>query len=111
MSLVITPTNPNSTLVIDVRMFVASTGTKNIAALFQDSNVNSLASAYHTVSNSGAVSLGFIHKMTAGTTNPTTFKVRAGSNSGATLTFNGEGSARFFGGSLVSSILITEILP
>ena len=46
--------------------------------------------------------------MTAGTTSATTFRVRAGLNSAGTTTFNGASSARYYGGTLASSITIKE---
>ncbi len=58
------------------------------------------------------VNLVLIHSMISGTTSATTFKVRAGGNSGlGTTTFNGSASARKLGGSLASSITITEYVP
>ena len=48
--------------------------------------------------------------MTAGTISSTTFKLRAGSDGAGTITMNGNGGARKFGGALISSITITEIV-
>jgi hypothetical protein len=114
MTLAITPTDVNSILLIDVVVWIA-TGTASrhvIAALFQDTTADALAviSGFHNNANEGG-GLNFRHKMTAGTTSATTFKVRAGLNSSATATFNGVAGSRFFGGVLASSITITEILP
>ncbi len=47
--------------------------------------------------------------MTAGTTTPTTFHVRAGGATGATVTVNGSSGSRLYGGAVTSSITITEI--
>ena len=47
--------------------------------------------------------------MTAGTTSSTTFKGRAGLSAAGTLSFNGFGGARRFGGVMASSITITEV--
>ena len=47
--------------------------------------------------------------MTAGTGSSTTFKVRAGGQNAGTTTFNGNVSARKYGGVLLSSLTITEI--
>lgn len=114
MSLAITPTNTNSTLVIDVVFIGAAavTGTTVTVALFQDTTANALACAslFQQIS-SGLNTIAFRHKMTAGTTSATTFKVRAGPGSAATLTFNGQLGGRLYGGVLASSITITEVLP
>ena len=54
--------------------------------------------------------VGFTHFMTAGTTSSTTFKVRAGPDTAATITFNGrDGTNRRGGGRYASFITITEI--
>lgn len=112
LSVSITPTNASSTLLIEVLLHAANSGgTSQIAALFQDSNANAINSAVFGVTTSAAIyPLIINHKMTAGTTSATTFKVRSGTGSGTT-TINGTGGARRMGGVLYSSITITEILP
>jgi len=112
ITLAITPTNVNNKLLIEIQANFATSlvnGTP-IIALFQDSNADALIS--------GANFLGSIdfqapatlrYYMTAGTTSPTTFKVRAGPAVAATLTFNGVTGARLFGGVNFSSITITEV--
>ena len=110
----ITPTNASSTLRIDVELNAANSAGAGhvIAALFQDSTANALEARAQHVSNSGCiVQVHFTYWMTAGTTSATTFKLRAGFSSAATLTVNGAGGARQFGGVLASSITVTEILP
>jgi hypothetical protein len=47
--------------------------------------------------------------MAAGTTSATTFRVRAGMGGAGTLTVNGQGGVRRFGGVAASSITIREI--
>ncbi len=110
----ITPTNASSTLRIDVELNAANSAGAGhiIAALFQDSTANALEARAHHVSNSGVIAqINFTYWMTAGTTSATTFKLRAGFSSAATLTVNGAGGVRQFGGVLGSGITITEILP
>ena len=112
MTLAITPTSSSNKLKIDVVAQIGnnSANSSNTVALFQDSTANAIAAALNM--ESGAEFVGntkFTHYMTAGTTNATTFKVRAGSNQSATTTFNGRDSGRFFGGVFASSITITEI--
>jgi hypothetical protein len=115
MTLAITPTNVNNILLIDV-CFQSSvlTGHGVVVALFQDSTANALASAFSYEYNSGGGTYSeypvcFTHKMSAGTTSSTTFKVRAGVMTAGTLTFNGHAGARRLGGVTESSITIMEI--
>ncbi len=113
MTLAITPTNASNKLKIEV-VWQGSSSLANwiTAALFQDTTAGALAVMpdYQGVAGGGQL-IGFTHYMTAGTTSATTFKVRAGRDASAagTVTFNGTGSARLFGGVMASSITITEI--
>lgn len=113
MSLAITPKNAASTLIIDWSLMMSPNTTGILtAALFQDSTVNALASALQFAGvSSGSHTIFGRHKMTAGTTSLTTFKVRAGCNNVGTFTFNGTGGVVLEGGTLTSFIHITEILP
>lgn len=114
MSLAITPTNAASLLLIDVTAVLSNSavaGNSLIAALFQDTTANALAAAYDFQNTAtGVMTVHFRHKMTAGTTSSTTFKVRCGGNGAGTTTFNGNGGSRIFGGVMASSITIMEIL-
>ncbi|RPJ29155.1 MAG: hypothetical protein EHM33_01935 [Chloroflexi bacterium] len=111
MSLAITPTNANNILYVDVTFIgVLSAAVTMIVALFQDLGVNALAAAFQIVPGANfSLTITFRHKMTAGTTSATTFKVRSGPSSAATLTFNGNASGRRLGGVAASSITITEV--
>lgn len=114
MSLAITPTSSSSKLRIDVVAF-ASLSAGNIwtiAALFQDSTANALAvgANFQTIGTAFAP-ISFTHYMTAGTTSATTFKLRIGPHSAATVTLNGQSGGRLWGGVIASSITITEITP
>ena len=112
MTLAVTPKSATSKLKIEV-VVVASHTTDTasvVAALFQDSTANALACASFTQSAAGGiVNTRLTHYMTSGTTSSTTFKVRIGSGTAGTITFNGIGGARYYGGVLASSITITEI--
>lgn len=112
MTLAITPTNASNVLTIDV-VFNGSNSLGSgtlIVALFQDSTANALACSAQVMSNSSVMTqVKFTHRMTAGTTSATTFRVRAGFSAAATVTFNGATGARLFGGVLASSITITEV--
>ena len=111
MTLAITPTNASNILYIDV---VAHRGTTaagyQITALFQDSTADAIAATGNVnVTNDTTVTVKFRHKMTAGTTSSTTFKVRIGQNNAGTVRFNGNSGSRVYGGVAASSITITEI--
>jgi len=113
MSLAITPTSATNKLKIEVVIQLSnSVANWYVAALFQDSTANALAAiTAHSNLAGGGVALTFTHYMTSGTTSATTFKVRAGCHFAGTTTFNGNSSARIFGGVMASSITITEIVP
>jgi hypothetical protein len=109
----ITPTSAASTLVVDVRLSLASSNTPAwlIAALFQDSSPNALATSVQFAANgNGAQTITFTHKMPAVTASATTFKVRAGANVAGTTTVNGTNTARLFGGTFSSSITVVEVV-
>jgi len=111
LSLSITPTNSTSKLLIDIRMILAGSVTTALtAALFQDATANALASMFGSVTvGDGLVPVSFSHYMTSGTTASTTFKVRAGLGGAGTTAFNGNSTASYMGGTLASSITITEL--
>ena len=111
MSLAITPTSATSKLLITVNAgFAVATGDWVSGAIFQDSDVNALASwAVYQASPGASGNCNFSHFMTAGTTSATTFKFRAGTNGGVALYFNGNTGGGNFGGTTASSITITEI--
>lgn len=111
MTLAITPTSATSKLKIDIVFQGAMSAAGLLAvALFQDATANALAVARETIDASNSrSSISFTHWMTSGTTSSTTFRVRAGPNAAATVTFNGGSGSRNFGGVLASSITITEI--
>lgn len=108
----ITPRATSNILLIDTVLFLSNSlgaGTF-IAGLFQDSGANALAAGAQVVANSGVVvGLAFRHRMTAGTTSSTTFRVRAGLSAAATVTLNGSLGSRLFGGVFASSISIMEV--
>lgn len=116
MSLTITPKSATNILLIDVSVFstvVFTAGTFNatIAALFKDSTVNALAaSSYITVDSGLDTPISFTHKMTAGTTSATTFKVRVGPQLAGTTYINGnDATGVYLGGIIPTHITITEV--
>lgn len=114
MTLAITPGNTNNILVIEVVVWGSNSAANNtlIALLAKGADADAIAaiaSLQSTVDTPIAIAL--THKMIAGTTSATTFKVRVGGSSAGTFTFNGQSGARRFGGAAVSSITIREYLP
>ena len=109
MTLAITPKNATNKLRIDVVWVGSPADTKTLTvALFQDSTANALAAVGAVITGDWTQHITFTHYMTSGTTNATTFKVRAGTNGNTTVTFNGQVQARKLGGVMASSIVITE---
>lgn len=118
MTLTVTPTNASSTLLVDVSAwFAASVASTQVQyGLFQDSTANALACGTDIISPGGTnapTHLTLRHKFTPAGTSATVLKFRLGQStgSGATLTFNGSSGARIYGGTVPSSIVVTEVLP
>lgn len=114
MTLAITPTSATNLLRIQsiAHVAVPASGAYKVGgALFQDTTANALAASANWTDSTGTIQSEqiIVHKMTSGTTSATTFKVRVGCNVAATVTFNGQGGSRLFGGVIASSITITEI--
>lgn len=112
MTQAITPKSATNILVVEaVISFAISLGSGNSAgfAIFQDSTANALAATCTTTAGVNYLyTMNLKHKMVAGTTSATTFKVRAGTAVAGTFTFNGSAGGRLFGGITRSSITITE---
>jgi len=110
MTLAITPSSATNTLIINVVISMSANATNySVAALFQDSTANAIASAMFYQSSTASIMGCFSWKMTAGTTSSTTFRVRAGCAAASTTTFNGISAGRQLGGSMASSITIYEV--
>lgn len=107
----ITPKSATNKLLIEVHMQCSPSASANvIAALFKDSDAGALAAAFQIGSGASEVRrISFSHYVTAGSTSAQTYKVRAGLSTAGTLTLNGSGGSRLFGGIASSSITITEI--
>ena len=112
MTLAITPKSASSKLLINVvTQFAHSVDSIPATALFVGTTADALATMFTHTFGSGNYDKhhNFNHYMTAGTTSELTFRVRIGSNNAGTTTFNGRAGVRKYGGSLSSSITITEI--
>lgn len=113
LSVTITPVSATSKLVVDWDVNIASNtgGANGAAALFVDSGADAVMARGISFGATGVMeSIGGQYVMTSGGVSPITFAVRAGPESAATLTINGEGGARRFGGVAYSYLRVTEIL-
>jgi hypothetical protein len=91
--------------------FATSAAGEIIAALFQDSTANALsAGVIHAATTGAPYRIGLEHALLSGTTSATTFKLRAGPSSAATVTFNGDGGARQLGGVMNSYLKAEEVM-
>ena len=111
MTCSITPKNVANKLRIDVLAHVGTSiaNVYKIVALFQDTTASALSvsAGHYNQEPTGLNCINFTYWMDAGTISSTTFRVRGGPNSAATMYFNGDVAAKF-GGALISSITITE---
>lgn len=110
MTQAITPLSATNLLIIEASAFATLNAGTNLAiALFQDSTANALAGRFTFQPASGySQQVSLSHKMTAGTTSSTTFKIRMGPTGAATLTFNGVGGSSYFSTVTKSWIKVTE---
>lgn len=110
MTLAITPKSTTNILVIEAELMIGvSINSQRIAAMFQDSTADAIAAKSTYVGNwTDPVVLTLRHRMVAGTTSATTFKVRGGCETAGTVTMNGSSGARKFGATTKSTMKITE---
>lgn len=110
MTLAITPKSATNRLYIRIQAAVSTSNTNSaVGALFQDATANALAAKETYIAAGNATGILLIeYDMVAGTVASTTFRFRSGPAVTATLTFNGFGGARKFGGITLSSIEIIE---
>ena len=109
LSLEFDPISATNQLEISVQITVGADGGSVMAALFQDSTANALASCLQYIAVADTMwNIGFIHTMVAGTASPTTFKLRVGTQISHTISLNGVSEGRIHGGSCISSMVIKE---
>jgi hypothetical protein len=112
MTLAITPKHADNKLNIEVvAQFGHSVNTAiTSGALFKDSVASAVAAAIGVNVGTNGISSPIVinYTVVAGSTSATTYKVRIGSSSAGTTTFNGDSGGRKFGGVMSSSITITE---
>lgn len=110
----ITPTRTGNRLVIEAFLTLGADAARNaVVALFQDSTANALtAMAVQVPSNTAVMPAVIQHEMAAGTTSSTTFRIRVGRGGGAgSITLNGTGVSRMFGGVSACRLSVAEIEP
>lgn len=79
-----------------------------VMALHQDAIVNAIAAKFTSAPAGMYVQGIFTHEMVAGTTNPTTFRLRIGVSAN-TFTLNGSSGTRILGGVSASSFSVEEV--
>lgn len=107
----ITPKSASHVLVIEADLHVSASvaSSRTTVALFQDSTADALAAITDLSASANDMAvMRLVHRMTAGTTSETTFKIRYGVNAGTAYLNSAGGSARF-GGVLLSRLSVTEI--
>lgn len=81
-----------------------------VTALFQDSTANALAATgFYIATGNVSIRLTGAHRMLAGTSAATTFKIRAGTSAAGTTTLNGTAGARKYGGVFTSYYRVMEL--
>ena len=108
----ITPTSAANLLEVYAQVLGSHTVQTQIsAALFQDATANALAvSCCGITTANDAVMLPVEKKLLAATTSSTTFRLRAGGNSGSTFNLNGRGGTQVFGGVANSFLSAKEVM-
>lgn len=113
MSQAITPTSAANVLNVEAQgVFSHSSAVRLIMALFQDAGANALATVSQVVSSTTLMlpSTRLAYAGLAAGTASTTFRIRAGGTTGATMTFNGEVGGALFNGTLNSYLRVRELM-
>ena len=112
MSFGFTPKYATSVLKIDVVGLWSHNVVSNfVMALFQDAGADAIGTMANSIVATRPFHLAFTTFIAASNTDPRTFTVRAGSEAAGTTNFNGNNQVPEMGGSIQSSITITEIQP
>ena len=108
----ITPTSATSVLLVDATIHVScdSNGSKMMISLFKDTDTDAVSTSWGTAVNNGDINTLTLHyRVAAGSTTARTYKIRAGSDT-SNVTINGIADTLYFGGTLISSIRVAEIV-
>jgi hypothetical protein len=110
MSATITPQNANNSIEIQIVIYgAASVAAVITVAIFRDTTADAIAATTQQVSvNNGRSTINTFVRVSAGSTSPTTFKIRAGLGGAGTFTFNGAGGGREYGAINKSAIVLRE---
>ena len=111
MTIVFVPTDADSMLRVEVIFEASASGTapRIAAVLFRDSGSETEGVQYQAVSPNEAANIILRRNITADAIIATTFKVNIGASQSGTLIFNGEAGSREYGGTMSSTITVTEI--
>lgn len=109
MTIDIVPKDKNNYLLVLAKVFMTnSVLNDNTVALFRDNGANALAADARTMNADYLGAMNMQHVDLAGSTDKTTFRVRAGGDLAGTTTFNGQASTRRYGGITLSNITVVE---
>lgn len=113
MTQAVTPLSTTSVLKVEVEVMGAHSATaRYVCALFKDATANAIAVGKAEMAGVNfAETLSFSYQETSGSLTARTFRVRCGSSTGATFTFNGQAGAGLFGTTPKSQIRVTEYQP
>lgn len=111
LSVSITPKNASSTLIIDAQLYVSNSANVQMEAALFSGGASAIATGFADEAGTSLQLIRILHKMVAGVTTALTFTVRAGGTAAGTTTLNGKSGTRMGGGTLTSTITVTEILP
>lgn len=115
MSLAITPTGAINHLEVSAGAHLGTTSasaTSLAMALFRDSVADALCvqvSFQQALANKGEF-VSINHRLVSDTASAVTMKIRAGTGGAGTTTFNGENSARLYGGAFNAYLTIKEVM-
>jgi hypothetical protein len=112
----ITPKNPDSTLIIETDIQTSNTDTDGVIGLFIDSATEAtgikLVQGLNNAGGWSAVPVTMKKVLSSNGTNTRTYKVYAGALSGSQIKINlSDTGTDDYGGTLFSSLIVTEILP
>lgn len=110
MTVTITPTNSANKLLVRSQFNGArSTSSQVTAAIFKNSDTDALAASGVNITISDEpLSVYVEHELTAGTTSPITFKIRAGGDNSGTTYFNSRSTGTKWGGVSASFLSVEE---
>jgi len=108
----ITPTNASSRLKIDVTLLASPNAVNAVAAfLYKNSDSAAIAGNWFSLDAGYSGNVIITTVISAGSTSAQTFKIRYGRTSGSATIYLNDTPTSYYGGTMKSSMTITEILP